>query len=87
MALRDTEQQRFAAILTTLSTPTPFETDIAQRELKKKQRWSGKEKTVEHLLDGFFIVMRLSSPMNISIVEFESRCIIVQLKIHRMSLF
>lgn len=58
MALRDTEQRRFAAILTTLSTPTPFDSDIAQMEMKKKQRWSGKEKTVEHLLDGFFIVRR-----------------------------
>jgi len=56
VALRDTEQRRFAAILTTLSTPTPFETDIAQMEMKRKQRWSGKEKTVAHLLDGFFIV-------------------------------
>ena len=56
MALRDTEQRRFAAILTTLSAPTPFETDITQTEIKKKQRWTGKEQTVEHLLDGFFIV-------------------------------
>ncbi len=60
VALRDTEQRRFAAILTTLSTPTPFDTDITQMEIKKKQRWSGKEKTVEHLLDGFFIVNRNS---------------------------
>ncbi len=58
MALRDTEQRRFAAILTTLSTPTPFESDMTQMEMKRKQRWSGKEKTVEHLLDGFFIVSR-----------------------------
>lgn len=56
MALRDTEQRRFAAILTTLSTPTPFESEIAQKETKKKERWMGKEKIVEHLLDGFFIV-------------------------------
>ncbi len=56
VALRDTEQRRFAAILTTLSTPTPFDSDITQMEIRKKQRWSGKEKTVEHLLDGFFIV-------------------------------
>lgn len=61
VALRDTEQQRFAAILTTLSSPTPFDTDIAQKDFKKKQRWSGKEKTVEHLLDGFFIVNAVSS--------------------------
>ncbi len=58
VALRDTEQRRFAAILTTLSTPTPFENDIIQMEIKKKQRWTGKEKTIEHLLDGFFIVSR-----------------------------
>ncbi len=56
MALRDTEQRRFAAILTTLSTPTPFDTDLTQMEMKRKQRWSGKDKTIEHLLDGFFIV-------------------------------
>lgn len=56
MALRDTEQRRFAAILTTLSSPTPFDSDFIQMEMKKKQRWSGKDKTVEHLLDGFFIV-------------------------------
>jgi hypothetical protein len=56
VALRDTEQRRFAAILTTLSAPTSAETDIIQTEIKKKQRWSGKEQTVEHLLDGFFIV-------------------------------
>jgi hypothetical protein len=56
VALRDTEQRRFAAILTTLSTPTPFDSDITQMEIKRKQRWSGKDKTVEHLLDGFFIV-------------------------------
>ena len=56
VALRDTEQRRFAAILTTLSTPTPFDTNVSQVEMKKRQRWSGKEKTVEHLLDGFFIV-------------------------------
>jgi len=56
VALRDTEQRRFAAILTTLSTPTPFEIDITQMEMKRKERWSGKEKTVAHLLDGFFIV-------------------------------
>ncbi len=56
MALRDTEQRRFAAILTTLSSPTPFEIDITQMEMKRKERWSGKDKTVAHLLDGFFIV-------------------------------
>jgi len=56
VALRDTEQRRFAAILTTLSSPTPFDTDLTQMEMKRKQRWSGKDKTIEHLLDGFFIV-------------------------------
>lgn len=56
VALRDTEQRRFAAILTTLSSPTPFEADITQAEAKKRERWSGKEKIVDHLLDGFFIV-------------------------------
>ncbi len=86
MALRDTEQRRFAAILTTLSTPTPFESDMTQMEMKRKQRWSGKEKTVEHLLDGFFIVSRdfnLKKKMRFDYF----RCIIVRLKIHQMSLF
>ncbi|CAF1027217.1 unnamed protein product [Rotaria sordida] len=71
VALRDTEQRRFAAILTTLSSPTPFETDIAQRETKKKQRWSGKEKTIEHLLDGFFIMHHcaIEDPSNVVILN------------------
>lgn len=64
VALRDTEQRRFAAILTTLSTPTPFDTNVSQVEMKKRQRWSGKEKTVEHLLDGFFIVSDIDDLSN-----------------------
>lgn len=56
VALRDTEQKRFTAILTTLSSPLPFEAEIIKTESKKRERWSGKEKTVEHVLDGFFIV-------------------------------
>jgi hypothetical protein len=85
VALRDTEQRRFAAILTTLSTPVPFESDLTQTEIKKKQRWTGKEKTIEHLLDGFFIV-RLNFSF-FKIINLHLRCIIVRLKIHRMLLF
>ncbi|CAF3346817.1 unnamed protein product [Rotaria socialis] len=71
VALRDTEQRRFAAILTTLSTPTPFESEISQKETKKKQRWVGKEKTVEHLLDGFFIMHHcaIEDPSNVVILN------------------
>ncbi|CAF0969180.1 unnamed protein product [Adineta ricciae] len=67
VALRDTEQRRFAAILTTLSAPPSFETDVTQTEIKKKQRWSGKEQTVEHLLDGFFIMHHcaIEDPSNV----------------------
>ncbi|CAF0756691.1 unnamed protein product [Adineta steineri] len=71
VALRDTEQRRFAAILTTLSAPTPFETEITQTEIKKKQRWAGKEQTVEHLLDGFFIMHHcaIEDPSNVVILR------------------
>ncbi|UJR37722.1 hypothetical protein I4U23_030417 [Adineta vaga] len=71
VALRDTEQRRFAAILTTLSAPAPFETDVTQTEIKKKQRWTGKEQTVEHLLDGFFIMHHcaIEDPSNVVILR------------------
>lgn len=86
VALRDTEQRRFAAILTTLSSPTPFEAEISQAEAKKRDRWSGKEKIVEHLLDGFFIAsffdIFIDEKMKQSISQL--RCITALLKIHQM---